>query len=699
MRRGGFCVHRALSLFLSLLLILTSVSITSFAEGETRSGVVTGDNVNVRSGPGTNHDSIGIQLSTGHAVTVLGEASDSRGGSVPWYQIRFTYNSTEYTGFMRSDYVRIVPEPTPDTPPAETPDTPPAANPDFETQLAAFPEDYKEAIVALHEAHPSWNFIAYDTDLDWNAVQSLENRSGWSFINDGVISHYSTAPGSYDWETDTYVVREGSNWYQAHPAMVAYFMDPRNFLNETDVFQFELLAFSSSQTEETIGQMLRGTFMEGQTLLNNQGETVSYARAFLDAAVSANVSAFHLVARCIQEVGWDGSSCSRGTYPGYEGYYNFFNIGANSGAKDGMIHAKNKGWNTPYKAILAGGDFIGSNYIARGQNTPYYQKYNVVEKNNVASHQYMTNVAAARSEGRIQRNKYVDLRMLENAFTFSIPVYKNMPASPCAAPAPAGSPNNYLKSLEIEGYPLTPTFDFYDCLNNGRTSYSVLIQGDVPSVKVSAVPVSGSATLSGHLGVIPIKTGENTVTVSCTAANGATRNFTVSIVLEGAGSAEGPPAYIPPTPDIPPANPDHPEGTPSGWSPPYPIAGTVLTGIAPGTDTTAFLNSLGLFGNASAGITDENGVVVTGTMRTGLILNYFDGNTMYQYRIVIYGDVNGDSVIDAIDLLLVRKNLLGLVNLSDSAVKACDVNHDGLVDAIDLLLVRKSLLGLTSIQQ
>jgi hypothetical protein len=253
-----------------------------------------------------------------------------------------------------------------------------------------------------------------------------------------------------------------------------------------------------------------------------------------------------------------------------------------------------------------------------------------------------------------------------------------------------------LKSLEIEGYPLTPTFDFYDCLNNGRTSYSIIIQGDVPSVKVSAVPVSASATLSGHLGVIPIQTGENTITVSCTAANGATRNFTVNILLEGAGSAEGPPAYVPPTPDTPPASPD---GTSSGWNPPYTIQGTALSGIAPGTDSTAFLNSLGLYGNASAGITDENGVAITGAMRTGLVLNYFDGATTHQYRIVIYGDVNGDSVIDAIDLLLVRKNLLGLVSLSDASFRSCDVNHDGAVDAIDLLLVRKSLLGLTSIQQ
>ncbi len=693
MRRCGIGSIRALSLFLSLLLILTSFSFSAFAE-EIGAGVVTGDHVNVRSGPGTSHATVGIQLNKGHAVTVLGEEPDSAGGTIPWYRIRFSFQGSDRTGYIRSDYVRVIP--------TEPPEAPPAVNPDFQTQLAAFPEDYKAALTALHQLHPSWNFVAFETDLDWASVQNLENRLGWSYINDGVISHYSTAPGAYDWESDTYFVKEGTNWYQAHPDMVAYFMDPRNFLNETDIFQFELLAFSpASQTEQAIALMLDGTFMEGKTTLNLAGEEVSYARAFLDAANTAGVSAFHLVARCIQEVGWNGTACSLGTYPGFENYYNFFNIGAYTGAGDGMIYAKNNGWDTPYKAILAGGDFIGSNYIARGQNTPYFQKYNVVDKDDVAGHQYMTNVAAARSEGRIQKNKYIDLGMLETGFTFSIPVYKNMPAAPCAAPAPAGSPNNYLKSLDIEGYSLTPTFDFYDCLNNGRTSYNLRIQGDVPSVNVSASAVGKSATLSGHLGNIPIKTGDNTVVISCTAANGSVRNFTVTITLEGAGSQEGPPTYVPPSTDVPPGSEAPPAvpGTPSGWDPQYDIQGTVLSGITPGTDTGTFLNSLGLFGNASAGVTDENGVAVSGAMRTGLILNYFDGATTTQFRIVIYGDVNGDSAIDAIDLLLVRKNLLGLVTPSDAANKASDVNRDGVVDAIDLLLIRKALLGFTSIQQ
>lgn len=694
MRKCGKGMLRPLSLFLSFLLILSAFAFTAVAEGESRAGIVTGTGVNVRSGPGKNHSSIGIQLSTGHAVTVLGEEADSEGREIPWYHISFSKGGADRTGYMRSDYVRIIPTVDSGTPPAE--------NPDFEAQLAAFPEDYKAALTALHELHPSWNFAAFQTGLDWSEVQRLENRLGWSYINDGVISHYSTAPGAYDWETDTYFVKEGSNWYQAHPDMVAYFMDPRNFLNETDIFQFELLAFSSaSQTEAAIASMLDGTFMEGKTTLNLTGEEVSYARAFLDAANTADVSAFHLVARCIQEVGWNGSSCSLGTYPGYENYYNFFNIGAYTGAGDGMIYAKNHGWDTPYKAILAGGDFIASNYIARGQNTPYYQKYNVVEKNNVAGHQYMTNVAAARSEGRIQKNKYVDLGMLETGFTFSIPVYLNMPSSPCAAPTPSGSPNNYLKSLVIEGYPLTPTFDFYDCLNNGRTTFNLSIQGDVSSVSVRAEAVSKSATLSGHLGVIPIQTGENTLMISCTAANGSVRNFTVKITLDGEGSSEGPPPYIPPSSDVPigPEAPPSTPGAPSGWNPPYAVQGTLLSGISPGTSTSAFLESLGLFGNAYASITDENGIAVSGLMRTGLILNYFDGSATTRFRIVIYGDVNGDASIDAIDLLLVRKNLLGLASVSECGKIASDVNRDGAVDAIDLLLVRKSLLGLTNIQQ
>ncbi|MBR3837012.1 MAG: SH3 domain-containing protein [Clostridia bacterium] len=489
-------------------------------EPVTRKGMVNGTDVNVRSGPGTGNPTIGIRVNIGQEVTILGEARD--GNNALWYSVTFVKDGTTYNGFIHGDYVTVIPDVAP---------LPPEENKSFEEQLAAFPENYKAALIAIHEVHPSWNFEAFDTGLDWAAVQELENRSGWSYINDGILSHYSTASHSYDWGTDTYYVREGSNWYQAHPDMVAYYMDPRNFLNENDLFQFELLAFSAAvQTEETLANMLRGTFMEGKTLLNNQGAEISYARAFLDAANAFNVSAFHLITRCIQEVGWGGTDCSHGTYPGLEGYYNFFNIGANGGAYDGMVYAKNNGWDSPYKAILAGGAFIGGDYIARGQNTPYFQKYNVVSTTGVASHQYMTNVAAALSEGRIQRGKYASSGFLETAHVFRIPVYLNMSDSPCAAPAPAGSPNNLLRTLSIEGFELNPLYDWSQTLNQGVNTYTVETAEILSQITVHAEPIGAGASVSGSVGVVPLTAGENRLVITCTAADGTPREYVLRVI-------------------------------------------------------------------------------------------------------------------------------------------------------------------------
>ncbi len=681
--------HRFAALMLSLFLLVSSLCVPAFAEGEAKAGFVTGDYVNVRNAPGTYGTQVITQVHYNQPITILGQESD-RDGDI-WYRVSFTQNGTNYEGFIYSEWVAF----------ETTPSVPVEPNPDFDSQLASFPESYQAALRSLHEQHPSWNFIAYNTGLDWNHIQSLENRLGWSYINDGIISHYSTAPGSYDWETDTYFVKEGSNWYQAHPDMVAYYMDPRNFLNQGDLFQFELLAYSpSTQTEENIAAMLRGSFMEGKTTANYDGIEVSYARAFLDAANASGVSAFHLVTRCIQEVGWGGSETVHGNFGGeLNGYYNFFNIGANGGAYDGMVYAKNHGWDTPYKAIMAGGEFISSGYIARGQNTPYFQKYNVVDQNNPATHQYMTNIAAALSEGRIQRGEYVEMGFFESAFTFYIPVYQNMPANPCAAPAPAGSPNNYLKNLWVDGYSLSPTFDFYDCLNNGRTNYDIIIEGNVSSIRVNAVAVSASASITGNIGNVSLATGENRLTITCTAANGASRNYTIRVIVKGEGTPENPPSGGEIPDPNPPSPPSPPAPIPSGWNHSYRVNGSNLSGLSLGMNSDAFLSSLGTYGNAYAYLTDESGNPFSGVMRTGLVLNYYDGAYTSQYRIVLFGDVNGDTVVDAIDLLLVRKNILGLQSLGNANQSSADVNRDGAVDAIDLLLVRKHILGLTYISQ
>ncbi|MBR2615783.1 MAG: hypothetical protein IKC69_03815 [Clostridia bacterium] len=654
--KGGF--YRFLSFLLAFLILSLQLPLAALAEEldepeeTTRTGYVTHTDVNVRKGPGTNHPNIGngtdIRVNKPQKLTVHGEAEPDQNGDL-WYHVTFTHDrdGMNYEGYIFAEYVAIV----------EENDEEPEENLNFEEQLARFPESYRAKLTALHALHPSWNFEAFETGLDWKIVQTNENTYGRSMINDGILSHYSTDKG-YDWETDTYSVLEGSDWYQAHPNVVAYYMDPRNFLNENDIFQFEKLTFNSaSQTEEAIASMLKGSFMEGKTTLGPDGEEISYAKAFLLAAQASRVSAFHLITRCIQEVGWNGSACSLGTFSGFENYYNFFNIGAYSGAYDGMVYAKNQGWDSPYKAIYAGAFFIMDGYISVGQDTPYFQKFSVVDEEYYYWHQYMTNVAAANSEGHIQRVEYLELGLIETPFTFRIPVYEKMPETPAKMPAATGSPNNYLTSLSVEGYSLTPSFDFYDCLYDGVDSYTLIITGNVSTVQVRATAAGKAATVSGSVGSVSIWTGENVLQIKVTAANGDVKTYTLRIILNGQGSsgeAPPPPAVDPDEPENPdgPTPPVVPDPVPSGWEHDFTVKGNLIAGLSVGLSVEEFLDRLGLYGLAVATLSDENGkTVASGVVRTGLVLSYYDGARTTVYTLVLYGDVNGDTTVDAVDLL------------------------------------------------
>lgn len=71
----------------------------------------------------------------------------------------------------------------------------------------------------------------------------------------------------------------------------------------------------------------------------------------------------------------------------YTGIYNFYNIGAYSSANpiaNGLAWASNRKdktynrpWTKPGKSIIGGASYIGEKYINCGQNTTYYQRFNV----------------------------------------------------------------------------------------------------------------------------------------------------------------------------------------------------------------------------------------------------------------------------------------------------------------------------------
>jgi len=63
------------------------------------------------------------------------------------------------------------------------------------------------------------------------------------------------------------------------------------------------------------------------------------------------------------------------------------------------------------------------------------------------------------------------------------------------------------------------------------------------------------------------------------------------------------------------------------------------------------------------------------------------------------GDVNGDGRINSLDLMLVKRHILGLEKLDGEAFNAADVNGDGKVNSVDAMRIQRHILGIETIKQ
>lgn len=240
-------------------------------------------------------------------------------------------------------------------------------------------------------------------------------------------------------------------WKCASTAAVAYYMDPRNSLNENYIFQFEQLTYDEkNQTKEGVELILKPcNYTQGKvTYYDSKGNKKTLDKTYVDVIMEAskeyNISPYHLASRIRQEQGaGNAGSMISGTWTGgdgnYKGLYNFFNICAygKNIVQNGLKHAKSQGWTDPEKSIKGGAKILASGYISIGQDTLYLEKFDVINGGDgYYSHQYMTNVSASRTEGYTIRNTYTDMGLLssESKIKFKIPVYKNMPEQICPQP-------------------------------------------------------------------------------------------------------------------------------------------------------------------------------------------------------------------------------------------------------------------------
>lgn len=342
-----------------------------------------------------------------------------------WYEVKFGLNDSEYTGYIQKGNLAFSDE------------TLIQAEEEFLSGISFqnvgssgysdidyFPASYKKFLTELKESHPNWTFVPMNTGLDWNEV--VENQ---------MYQDRSLVPASSDssWIRGYY----SSSWSLASEGIVKYYLDPRNYLNDTNIFAFEQLTYNASyHTAEAVQKILDSTFMAGEI----PGEGMTYANAFWNIGNSLGVSPFHLACRVYQEQGPGTSPLISGTYSGYENLYNYFNIGASGSTNqeiyvNGLKKAREYGWTTRYASLYGGAQVISENYILKGQDTLYLQKFDVDPSyNGLYYHQYMQNIMAPASESASIKKAYANTGSVDNVFVFKIPVYDNMPSTRVVKP-------------------------------------------------------------------------------------------------------------------------------------------------------------------------------------------------------------------------------------------------------------------------
>ena len=238
-----------------------------------QAAVIRGTNVNVRASASTSSQLL-TSLGNNTAVSILNQTTGSDGKV--WYQI----SAGGVTGYVRSDLV-------------STQSVAYTTDANFEAYLAqqGFPESYKAGLRTLHAQHPTWIFNAVQTGLDWNTAVASELQGTSSLVETGSKSSWkSTDAGKFDWTSSTWPGFDGATWVGASREIVAYFMDPRNFLDDSYVFQFAVHDYNAElQTIDGLRSMLQGTFLDGQVAID--ASSPLYAAAVAAQGLSASTNA------------------------------------------------------------------------------------------------------------------------------------------------------------------------------------------------------------------------------------------------------------------------------------------------------------------------------------------------------------------------------------------------------------------------
>lgn len=580
-----------------ILMLITIVLLTIFPVSVFADHVeIAGSSVRIRTLPGTN----GAQIrSSNHGDTfplLSGEKFKDQGGCPDgWYKV--SVDGRE--GYVCSTYVRVI---------KSAVSVDPGAVSECEKSMSAkgFPKEYWSGLCQLKINHPTWEFNAIQTGLDFSTAVNGESGCGTNTIyaknaNPEYID--TTCSGKYD-----------SGYLSVSKKGVAYYLNPANFFNEKNIFMFESNYANASISDDAYSNMtssiLSSKMLGFLPTLNSTINAVARSRGINPMMISSRIK---------QELGSGIAtadkykdlllSCISGNYTtrwgiydtdgsSFDYYYNFFNVGVFDGSNDAaplraVRAAKKRGWGGTgdqtedvRRAIDGGAVFLKDNYILAGQDNIYFQKFNThpAKSSSLYSHQYMTNIEAPLSESSIAYNAYKKNNLLNSPFVFNIPVYSSLDAP-------------------INNTPSGPTGD-----NGSNTS---------GGMKVETILTSSGVKLNG----------------------------------------------------------------------------TYLSGLSVGMTLNDLNNKINALGGSVSGASLNTKVA------TGQKIKISNGSEDKTYTLVVKGDTSGDGEINALDLLQVQKNILGITKFNDAQKLGADASGDGSVNALDLLKIQKSILGITKIEQ
>ncbi len=691
--------------------LISLMSLMSFPWNATVSAT---DGLRLRSLPTTESTNLGTKAD-GVKLLVLGYVEGSSVyGITRWYAViteptGVLSEPLQPEGYMSARYVTLNPGVTVEQyivavdPPVDLP--PPLSDSEFQAMLNRdFPVSYHAGLKELHKSYPYWTFTADNINHDWNYVISKQSPGKTSMVPiSSKTSLKSYAADSYNYATNTWKNLD-SGFTGASVDAIKYYMDPRNFFNSTYIFQFENQGYNPDfHTFAGIQNALKGSFMDpasGSPYVNNQGYIVykdasgntqtinkTYAQVFLEAAQNSGASPYFLIGRVIQEVGKTSPSASAtGSHLTYPGIYNYYNIGAYSGTSpiaNGLKYASSgttyrRPWNNPEKAIIGGAEWIANGYINVGQDTLYYQKFDLVN----FYHQYMTNIMAPTSESSIVRSDYYNIGAINLPFNFSIPVFKNMPASPTPKPSDNLCRNNWLKGITT-AVALQPAFNpevySYTLKLTAPTNYISLIGVPYQTTSDVITKVNGS-TVPGNNIPVPINASSPfvvTLTV-CAEKRDVQRTYTITVQHQGAD----------------------PSGIPPLQSSIYGFRNGVIDGLNPKKNQHLAENILRDLKFNTSGyqmrIKNSSGKVITsGIVSTGCTLEIIptgQSTPAFIMPFIMYGDINGDGRINMIDATYMSEYYLMRMELNKAQMITADLNGDSRVNMIDATIISEYYL-------